>query len=263
MKTSHRRLMLASALATSLAVASPFTIVHAEDGAKLPTTLPTDPGFNPGTGQINTGLPDQAPSSSSDFRKVPTSAEIRAALMVPDDPTLSLGAEPAQPQNNSGNKTVSQQGGGGDPTTSTRGQAAIGGPLSPGASAGSGSDNSSNQGNSSGPGPSASPGNETTGHRPGGDVKQNQSGPIGATGQTMPAKFSARNDVLDRAPIMAFTPKLSDQDRQQILQAVMADKSQVAADADTLQPASELSTSQALNDMHALPESVSGHLRGQ
>ena len=38
----------------------------------------------------------------------------------------------------------------------------------------------------------------------------------------------------------------------------MADKSQPAADADTLQPASELSTSQALNDMHALPESVSG-----
>lgn len=83
-------------------------------------------------------------------------------------------------------------------------------------------------------------------------------GPIGATGQTMPAKFSQRNDILDRVPIMAQPMMLTDQERQQIYQAVLADKSQPAPDADTLAPASELSTSQALSDMHALPQSVQG-----
>jgi hypothetical protein len=81
-------------------------------------------------------------------------------------------------------------------------------------------------------------------------------GPIGATGQTMPAKFSARNDVLDRTPIMAFPIKLSDEERKQIFVSVMADKSQPAADAEKLSPASELSTDQALNGMHPLPDGL-------
>ena len=84
------------------------------------------------------------------------------------------------------------------------------------------------------------------------------SGPIGSFGQTDPAKFSERNDTLDRVPIMAMPLPLSDQDRQKIYQAVMADESQLAADADALAPASELSTRQALNEMHELPASVSG-----
>ena len=83
------------------------------------------------------------------------------------------------------------------------------------------------------------------------------SGPIGSTGQTEPAKFSKRNDILDRVPIMAMPLPLSDQQRQQIYQAVMADKLQPAADADALAPASELSTNQALNEMHEMPASVS------
>jgi hypothetical protein len=37
------------------------------------------------------------------------------------------------------------------------------------------------------------------------------SGPIGATLQTMPAKFSQRNDVLDRLPTMAWPLPLTDQ----------------------------------------------------
>jgi hypothetical protein len=41
-------------------------------------------------------------------------------------------------------------------------------------------------------------------------------GPIGATGQTMPAKFSKRNDTFDRVPIMAQPSTLSDQDRERI-----------------------------------------------
>ena len=50
--------------------------------------------------------------------------------------------------------------------------------------------------------------------------------------------------------------RLTDQERQRIYQAVMADKSQTAADADALAPASELSTEQALNQTHALPDSL-------
>ena len=65
-------------------------------------------------------------------------------------------------------------------------------------------------------------------------------GPIGATIQTMPAKFSRRNDLLDHMPMMAWPLRLSEQQRQQIYQAVMADKSAPAAGADALKPASAL-----------------------
>ena len=178
---------------------------------------PDQSGLQSRTGQINTGLPDQAPSSSTDFRKMPTSAEIRAALMMPDDPTPVAwgGARAAAKQQRQQDRQPA-----GRWRRSDHRDTRAGGHWRPAFARRFGRQRIGRKfiqsGNSSGPGPSASPGNETTGHRPGGDVKQNQSGPIGATGQTMPAKFSARNDVLDRAPIMACTPKLSDQDRQQI-----------------------------------------------
>ncbi len=98
---------------------------------------------------------------------------------------------------------------------------------------------------------------ETMGARPG-ETAASKPGPFGATGQTMPAKFSERNDVLDRLPIMALPLRLTDEERQQIYKAVMADPAQPAADADALMPAGELSTDQALNGMHPLPASVSG-----
>ncbi len=82
--------------------------------------------------------------------------------------------------------------------------------------------------------------------------------PIGATGQTMPAKFSQRNDTLDRLPIMALPLALSDQDRQRIYQAAMADNTAAADDAAGLAPASELNVNQALNETHPLPASVRG-----
>jgi hypothetical protein len=84
------------------------------------------------------------------------------------------------------------------------------------------------------------------------------SGPIGSFGQTIPAKFSKRNDTLDRVPTMAIPLPLSDEQRKQIYDAVMADSSQPVAGADALKPASELSTNQALNGMRPLPESVRG-----
>jgi hypothetical protein len=84
------------------------------------------------------------------------------------------------------------------------------------------------------------------------------SGPIGSFGQTIPAKFSKRNDILDHVPTVAVPLPLSQEQRKQIYDAVMAEKSQPAAGADTLKPASELSPDQALNDMRPLPESVRG-----
>ncbi len=82
------------------------------------------------------------------------------------------------------------------------------------------------------------------------------SAPIGATGQTMPAKFSERNDTLDRVPIMALPSTLSDRDRQRIYRAAMADSTPIANDAARLAPAVELDAQQALTETFPLPASV-------
>lgn len=82
-------------------------------------------------------------------------------------------------------------------------------------------------------------------------------GPIAATIQTMPAKFSQRNDLLDHLPMMAWPLPLNEQQRQQIYKAVMADKSQPVAGAEALKPASALSFEQT-RDMHPLPQAVMG-----
>jgi len=84
------------------------------------------------------------------------------------------------------------------------------------------------------------------------------SGPIGSFGQTIPAKFSKRNDTLDHVPTMAIPLPLTQEQRKQIYDAVMAEKSQPVAGADALKPTSELSPDQALNGMRPLPESVRG-----
>jgi hypothetical protein len=81
--------------------------------------------------------------------------------------------------------------------------------------------------------------------------------PIGATTQTMPAKFSQRNDVLDRVPTTAWPLPLNKQQREQIYRAVMADNSQAAAGAAALKPGSFLTYQQTL-DEKALPASVMG-----
>ena len=82
------------------------------------------------------------------------------------------------------------------------------------------------------------------------------SGPIGSFGQTIPAKYSKRNDILDHLPTMAIPLPLTQEQRKQIYDAVMAEKSQPVVGADALEPASELSPNQALNGMRPLPESV-------
>ena len=80
-------------------------------------------------------------------------------------------------------------------------------------------------------------------------------GPIGATTQTMPAKFSQRNDVLDRVPTMAWPLPLNEEQRRQIFNSVMADSSPPAAGAAALKPGNSLSFEQTL-DLHPLPGAV-------
>jgi hypothetical protein len=71
----------------------------------------------------------------------------------------------------------------------------------------------------------------------------------------VPAKFSHRNDLLDHMPMMAWPLPLNAQQRQQIYQAVMADKAPPAADTTNLKPASSLTFEQR-RDMRPLPESL-------
>lgn len=226
-------LMLATALAAGLVVAAPLASgqVRAPESA----TVPTNPGFKPDTGQINPGVTIQAPSTSLDIRKIPTPEESRAALMMPVSTEPSAGAVPVSGSQGSGAiSSPSEQTASGQPPAATTGAAT--------------SEKAGTE-----PAASVSSGSSTT---PTAAGLPPPSGPIGATGQTMPAKFSSRNDILDRTPIMAWPQMLSDQERRRIYEAVMADKSQPATDADTLAPAGELSTEQALNEMHPLPASL-------
>jgi hypothetical protein len=65
-------------------------------------------------------------------------------------------------------------------------------------------------------------------------------------------------NILDHVPTMAIPLPLTHEQRKQIYEAVMAEKSHPVAGADALKPASELSPNQALNGMRPLPESVRG-----
>ncbi len=187
----HSPVYLATAFAVALAMPATPAAFNGNDVAKT-----TDPGFIPDSGQINPGIDQKIPSSWDGKITIPTPAEARAAMMMPE---IDQAATAQQATDANANATT-----------------------------GSGS-------------PTAAP-----------------AGPIGATGQTMPAKLSKRNDILDRLPIMALPQPLSDQDRKHIYQAVMADQAPPASDADRLAPASQLTTNQALNETHPLPATLSG-----
>jgi hypothetical protein len=153
--------------------------------------------------------------------KIATTEEARAARMMPSDPTPASG-EKFMPAS-----------------------AATDGSLKPKASA--------NDGSAPGSGTSS----ETIGASSVSAMEDTHPGPLGATGQTMPSLFSERNAILDRVPTMAMPLALTQQQRQQIYQTVMADKSRSpAADAESLAPASGLSANQALNEMQSLPQSL-------
>lgn len=82
-----------------------------------------------------------------------------------------------------------------------------------------------------------------------------ESGPIGATAQTMPAKFSERNDKLDHLPIMALPLPLTDEQKQKIVQAVRGG-SQQTVNLDS-KPAMQVPSDITLNPM---PDSVSSSI---
>jgi hypothetical protein len=211
-------------------------LVRAEESA----TVPTNPGFNGNTGQINPGSTHQVTSQSKEAIDIPTPEESRRALLEPYSKQPSLGSTPTQP------RPEAQTFGG--PNANQESQNAVGGPQglttagttpAPGAAA-----------------PGAAKANAQTSSTPSAAGEPPPSGPIGSFGQTIPAKFSKRNDILDRTPIMAWPLPLTDQQRMQIFDAVMSDTSQPVAGADALKPASELTPDQALSGMRPLPESV-------
>ena len=237
MKILKRHFLSATALVASLVLAGPLSVAvtHADEAAK------------------------DAIGTTAGGAKIPSVEEARAAKMMPDDPNPVPGQtlQPAAQAGDAGKAAVAS--GSGDPTTATGGQAAVGGPVSPGVSAG-GQNSKTPGGASHGGQPSDTAGSasaETTGARPAGFPPDTRPGPIGATGQTMPSKVSQRNAILDRVPIMAMPLALTEPQRQRIYETVMADKSrQPAARAESLAPATFLSTEQALNEAQAMPSSL-------
>jgi hypothetical protein len=207
------------AVTAALAAASPIYVLSTR---AADPSAGTQPGFVPNTGQINPGHAAQpwsnAPPLPQDQQ--PAQEDARAALMMPDNGAPSAGQGSGQ--------------GSGQESGHESGQAAAQG--TPPASNSGGQSSGANA--SSAAAPSAAP-----------------VGPIGATIQTMPAKFSQRNDLLDHMPMMAWPLPLNAQQRQQIYQAVMADKSPPAADMAKLKPANVLTFEQR-RDMHPLPESL-------
>jgi hypothetical protein len=210
-----RMFMAAAALAT----VAPLLIAVAQ---AADPSAPAQPGVVPDTGQIN---PGHAPAPWSAAPPLPQDAQpaqedARAALMTPDNGAPSAGQGNSQSAGQSPGQAGNPAPNGGQP-----------GSAQPGSTDVTGSADANG-------GASAAP-----------------AGPIGSTVQTMPAKFSKRNDVLDHMPIAAWPLPLNEQQRRQIYQAVMADKSPPAADAAKLKPASSLSFEQQRH-MHALPESL-------
>lgn len=76
--------------------------------------------------------------------------------------------------------------------------------------------------------------------------------PIGSTGETQPAKYSERNAILDRVPIMAFPTRFTDAEVKRIVDTVMSEKTADVPGAGELQLTSQLTAAQA-DAMKPLP----------
>src|SRR5262245_259999 len=215
------QIKLAAAVAAVIAMSTLNCLAGAEESA----TVPTDPSFKANTGQINPGATEPVPFESSKVTDIPTPDEARRALLTPISKQPSVGNVPNAPRPDA--QPVA------GPSAKQESKNAV--PTPGGGKAGA---------------QTTSPASAGTEPAP--------SGPIGSFGETIPAKFSQRNDILDRVPIMAWPLPLTDQQRKQVYDAVMADQSQPVAGADALKPASELSTDQVLNGVRPLPESVRG-----
>jgi len=231
------------------------------------------PGFNPNNGNINPGIPVQGPSSSppgandrsgegdnvtnraapvdtttASGAPIPTPEEARAALMSPDSVDAAIGQIAPPPI------------GGADSAKS-----AVGDAPSETAKAAQANNNAQSSDAKSPSGDAKSPsdsGGQTAAASPSQDAAKKAAQltspnmPIGSTGQTLPAKFSKRNDTLDRLPTMAWPIRLNNEQRHRIYEAVMADKASAASGVDKLKLASQLDARDALNAMHDLPQSL-------
>ncbi len=238
----------------------------------------TDPGFVPSTGQINPGTPRTQDSHSQAVaaereKKIPTMKEATAAFHSPTPKGPAIGHMPSPPQPAQSSETAQSANAIGGPAQPT----APGSPTSGGA--GHGAQAAGAPGGSSQGGQNSQPGAQQNGQAAQQGMQQNATGvsaattgkgeaspahetapsewPVGSLNQTAPAKFSERNDTLDRYPIMGwFTLSLNDDERQRIFEAVMGEKSAASADADKLKVSSQVTTQQALNEMKPLPKSL-------
>lgn len=102
--------------------------------------------------------------------------------------------------------------------------------------------------------PQGSTNQATTGAAP--ETSATPQGPIGATLQTMPAKYSRRNALLDRVPATIWPLRLNEQQRQKIYRTIMAEPALPAAGLAKLKLASALSYEQ-LRDARPLPSDLS------
>jgi hypothetical protein len=251
--------------AGSLCMAIALPAAHAQ--VLKDTQKQIAPGFNPDNGKINPGVPVQAPSSAppgsndasgsgaavsnrappsdthaASNEPIPTPQQALAALLAPDSPDAAIGQVAMPPQ---GDAASAKTATGDAPAGNAKAQQA---------------DNNSQSGD--GKGASGGGGGETTGKSPQEQSAQqaarqtSPNKPIGSTTQTLPAKFSERNDILGRLPTMAWPVRLNDEQRRQVFQAVMSDNGKEASDIDSLKPADQLPAKQALADMHPLPQSL-------
>jgi hypothetical protein len=227
-----------------------------------------NPGLNAESGQINPGIQSQAPAGAppgqnqqsgkggevsnqappsnthaASNQPIPSPQEARAALLAPDSPDPAIGQVGMPP---SGDVQSAKTATGDSPSGNAQSQEAQNTKSSPSQAAG-GSAGS----------------NETTGNAPAADAAQqaarqtSPNKPIASTTQTLPAKYSKRNDILDRLPTMAWPFRLDDQARAQIFKAVMADKGKTV-ELGKIGPADQLPADIALEAMHPLPQQLAG-----
>ena len=257
--------------ATALGAAISLSPVMAQVVQDAPKDI--TPGVNPSTGQINPGVavqpPAGAPPGANDQssggakvtnrappsdthaatnQPIPTPEEARAALMAPDSPDPAIGQVALPP---TGAAQTAKSATGDAPAENAKAQQADNNQQSKG---GSDAEKTTAQ-NQSGTA------TETIGSATREDMAKqaayntSPNKPIGSTTQTLPAKFSERNDVLGRMPTMAWPMRLNDEERGKVFDAVMAAKSE-PADLGKLEPADQLPAELALNAMHPLPQQL-------
>jgi hypothetical protein len=249
-------ILLTTVAAASLSVVVGIFTAHAQVVQDAPKSVA--PGMNPGTGQINSGTAVQAPAGAppgandqsgggakvtnrappSDThaatnQPMPTPEQARAALLAPDSPDPAIGQIALPPTGAAG---TAKSATGDAPAENAKAQQA---------------DNNAQSKDGSEKESTGQATRDVMAKQLAHETSPNK--PIGSTTQTLPAKFSERNDILGRLPTMAWPLRLNDEDRGKIFDAVTAAKGD-AVELGQLKPADQLPATLALNAMHPLPE---------